>query len=63
MQFLKACVVQAASVGGNTAATVEKAVTLISDCATRGAQLAVFPEAFIGGYAPRLSFTSSGPVR
>jgi nitrilase len=50
MQSLKACVVQAATVGGNTAATVDKAVSLILECGTRGAQLAVFPEAFIGGY-------------
>ncbi|RWG50784.1 MAG: carbon-nitrogen hydrolase family protein [Mesorhizobium sp.] len=47
---LKAGVVQAATVGGNTVATVDKAVSLIFECGTRGAQLAVFPEALIGGY-------------
>lgn len=56
MQFLKACVVQAAAIGGNTAATVDKAVSLIAECATRGAQLVVFPEAFIGGYPKGASF-------
>lgn len=47
---LRACVVQAATVGSNTASTVDKAVSLILECGGRGAQLAVFPEAFIGGY-------------
>jgi nitrilase len=50
LQALKACVVQAATVGADTAATVEKAAALIRECGARGAQLAVFPEAFIGGY-------------
>jgi nitrilase len=58
MQSLKACVVQAAVVGGNTAATVDKAVSLILECSTRGAQLAVFPEAFIGGYPKGARFGS-----
>ncbi|TPK95333.1 MULTISPECIES: carbon-nitrogen hydrolase family protein [unclassified Mesorhizobium] len=48
--LIKACVVQAATVGSNTSATIDKAVSLILECGTRGAQLAVFPEAFIGGY-------------
>ncbi|MEO1732930.1 MAG: carbon-nitrogen hydrolase family protein [Pseudomonadota bacterium] len=52
----KVAVVQAASVGGDTAATVEKACSLISECAQRGANVAVFPEAFIGGYPKGANF-------
>jgi len=47
---LKACVVQAAAIGSDTAATIDKAISLITECGERGAELAVFPEAFIGGY-------------
>jgi nitrilase len=43
-------------VGGDTPATVAKAVSLIHQCAERGAQVAVFPEAFIGGYPKGASF-------
>ncbi len=56
MSTVTAAVVQAAPVGGDTAATVAKAVTLIGQCAERGAQVAVFPEAFIGGYPKGASF-------
>ncbi|RJF96802.1 carbon-nitrogen hydrolase family protein [Noviherbaspirillum cavernae] len=56
MKRLTACVVQAASVGGDTAATVAKTVELIKECAQKGGQLAVFPEAFIGGYPKGASF-------
>lgn len=63
MEKLEACVVQAATIGGDTAATVAKAVTLIDECAKRGAQLAVFPEAFIGGYPKGASFEISIGVR
>ncbi|WP_250482405.1 nitrilase-related carbon-nitrogen hydrolase [Caballeronia sp. GACF5] len=58
MQSLKACVVQCATVGGNTAATVDKAVSLILECGAQGAQLAVFPEGFIGGYPRGARFGS-----
>jgi len=54
---LKACVVQAGSVGGDTAATVAKAASLIAQCAERGGQVAVFPEAFIGGYPKGANFS------
>lgn len=50
MNELNAAVVQATPVVGDTQATIEKAVGLIEDCKNRGVQLAVFPEAFIGGY-------------
>jgi nitrilase len=56
MNELTACVVQAGSVGGDTRATVAKAVSLIDDCGSRGAQLAVFPEAFVGGYPKGANF-------
>jgi len=47
---IRAAVVQAASVGFDAAATVEKAGEWMARGAAAGAQLAVFPEAFIGGY-------------
>ncbi len=56
MKTLTACVVQAAPVGGDTAATVAKAASLIAQCAERGGQVAVFPEAFLGGYPKGASF-------
>jgi len=53
---MTACVVQAAPVAGDTGATVAKTAELIAQCAGRGAQLMVFPEAFIGGYPKGGSF-------
>jgi len=58
MQTLRACVVQTASVGGSTAATIDKAVSLILECGQRGAELAVFPEALVGGYPHGARFGS-----
>ncbi len=49
-------VVQAASVPFDSAATVAKAEGLIADCAARGAELAVFPEAFVGCYPKGAGF-------
>ncbi|MDR3469170.1 MAG: carbon-nitrogen hydrolase family protein [Xanthobacteraceae bacterium] len=49
-------VVQAAPVAGDTAATVAKTVALIADAALRGASIAVFPEALIGGYPKGADF-------
>ncbi len=63
MNKLEACVVQAATIGADTAATVAKAVGLIGECAKRGAQVVVFPEAFIGGYPKGASFDISIGVR
>ncbi|MCD7462718.1 Bifunctional nitrilase/nitrile hydratase nit4a [Datura stramonium] len=45
-----AAVVQAATVFYNTPATLDKAERLLGEAASSGAQLVVFPEAFIGGY-------------
>jgi nitrilase len=56
MTKLLAAVVQAASVAGDTPATVSKAVQLIAECGRRGASIVVFPEAFIGGYPKGASF-------
>jgi nitrilase len=52
-------VVQAASVPFNAQAAVDKAVDLIRQCAEGGAELAVFPEAFIGGYPKGSTFGST----
>ncbi|HML07968.1 MAG TPA: carbon-nitrogen hydrolase family protein [Xanthobacteraceae bacterium] len=56
MTHVSAAVVQAGSVGFDTAATVAKAERLIAECGRRGAALAVFPEAFIGGYPKGADF-------
>lgn len=50
MAFVRAAVVQTATLGDDTPATLAKAVELIAECGTRGAKIAVFPEAYIGGY-------------
>ncbi|MFN8582032.1 MAG: carbon-nitrogen hydrolase family protein [Gemmatimonadaceae bacterium] len=51
-----AAVVQAGSIPFDRGACTEKAVRLISEAAARGARIAVFPEAFIGGYPKGLSY-------
>lgn len=50
MRPVRACVVQAGSILFDTPATLEKLAALASEAAQGGAELAVFPEAFIGGY-------------
>lgn len=45
-----AAVIQAASVPFDPEASTEKAVRLMTQAASEGATIAVFPEAFIGGY-------------
>ncbi len=52
----RVAVVQAASVPFDAAATVLKAEGLIAECAERGAELALFPEAFVGGYPKGTGF-------
>ncbi|MFQ5564693.1 MAG: carbon-nitrogen hydrolase family protein [Parvularculaceae bacterium] len=49
-ETLAAAVVQAGSILFDTPATMEKFSDLLADAARSGAKLAVFPEAFIGGY-------------
>jgi len=53
---LVAAVAQTASVLFDTPATVERALALMADAAKAGAQLLVFPEAFIGGYPKGADF-------
>lgn len=53
---LNAAVAQAASVLLDTPATVARALALMAEAAARGAQLLVFPEAFIGGYPKGADF-------
>jgi len=56
MTKFKAAVVQAAPVPGDTRATVAKTIKLIREAAGLGANVAVFPEAFIGGYPKGANF-------
>lgn len=56
MSNLKVGVVQASPFPGDTAETVSKTIGLIADAARRGAQLVVFPEAFVGGYPKGANF-------
>jgi nitrilase len=51
-----AAVVQAGAIPFDTVATLDKLLGLIAHCAKRGVQLAVFPEAFIGGYPKGMTF-------
>lgn len=52
----RVAVVQAGPVIGDTAATVAKAEKLIGEVGKNGAAVAVFPEAFVGGYPKGQSF-------
>jgi nitrilase len=52
----RVAVVQAGSIGFDAGATVEKLIRLLDEAAAAGAELAVFPEAFIGGYPKGLTF-------
>jgi nitrilase len=56
-------VVQAGSVLGDTPRTLEKLTRLCEACAQRRCELAVFPEAFIGGYPKGLVFGASVGLR
>ncbi len=65
---MSVAVVQAASIPFDSAATVAKAEGLIAECAAGGAELAVFPEAFVGCYPKGTAFGAvvgrrSGPGR
>ena len=53
---VKVAVVQAASVFFDSKACVEKALKLITEAASQGARLILFPEAFIPAYPRGLSF-------
>ena len=56
-------VVQAGSVLGDTPRTLEKLAQLCEMCAQRRLKVAVFPEAFIGGYPKGLVFGASLGIR
>jgi nitrilase len=53
---VRVAVVQAGSIPFDTAACVDKAVTLIGEAAATGATVIVFPEAFIAGYPKGLNY-------
>lgn len=54
----RVAIIQAASVPYQPMASVEKAAGILGRVAEQGARLAVFPEAFIGGYPKGVSFGS-----
>ncbi|MBE0616976.1 MAG: nitrilase [Proteobacteria bacterium] len=56
MSVVRACVVQAAPIAFDPQRCLEKARALAADAAREGAQLAVFPEAFVSGYPKGLDF-------
>lgn len=56
MSIIRAAVVQDAPIAFQTEATVAKTVALIEAAAAQGAQVVVFPEAFIGGYPKGVDF-------
>jgi nitrilase len=53
---VRAAVVQAAAVGFDLQAGVDKVARLAQDASSNGAQLAVFPEAFLPGYPRGITF-------
>jgi nitrilase len=53
---VKAAVVQASPVLFDQSGTVDKAVRLVAEAREQGAQLVLFPEAYVGGYPWGLSF-------
>ncbi len=55
-QPFRAAVVQASACPADSAASAAKAASLIAEAGAGGARLAVFPEAFIGGYPKGASF-------
>jgi nitrilase len=56
-------VVQAGSILGDTPRTIQRLRLLCLECAQKGAKMAVFPEAFIGGYPKGLVFGASLGIR
>src|SRR5579859_1535379 len=55
-QVIRAAVVQAAPVAFDREQTLKKVRTLTREAASKGAQLVVFPEAFVSAYPRGLSF-------
>lgn len=56
METFRAAVVQAAPIADDHDGTMTKARDLLSEASRRGARLAVFPEAFLGGYPRGATF-------
>lgn len=56
MSLVKAAVIQAAPILFDTPRTIDKLCELTRDAAGKGADLVVFPEAFVGGYPKGLDF-------
>lgn len=56
MTNFRAAVIQAASNPTNALASAQKAAAFIREAAAAGAKIAVFPEAFLGGYPKGASF-------
>ncbi len=56
MARIKVAVVQAGTEGKDQEATLAKAEQLIAECGRKGAKIAVFPEAFVGGYPKGADF-------
>jgi nitrilase len=59
MTRIKVAAIQAESVWLNSGATTDKALSLISDTASQGVELAAFPETFLPGYPFWLSMTNA----
>jgi nitrilase len=55
-QIVRAAVVQAAPILFDTPRTIAKLIDLTRGAAAQGAQIVVFPEAFVGGYPKGLDF-------
>ncbi len=56
MSTVRAAVVQATPVFFDSSATIDKTAALAAEAARQGARVAVFPEAFVGGYPKGLDF-------
>ncbi|HEY4863014.1 MAG TPA: nitrilase-related carbon-nitrogen hydrolase, partial [Xanthobacteraceae bacterium] len=56
MKSVRAAVVQNSAVVFNREATLEKAARLVKDAKREGAELVVFPEAFVSAYPKGLDF-------
>src|SRR3984893_15007425 len=56
MSFRRVAVVQAGPVPFNRSRALDKPFSLLSDAAAQGAELVVFPEAFLAGYPKGLDF-------
>ncbi len=59
MPRIKVAAVQAATIPFDGPAATQRTIALIADAAATGAKIAVFPEAFIGGYPKGLDFGCS----